>query len=123
MNLPNTSSEVDTEITGKINPKFLDIVENGWASKDNPHRVGIFIKKKTKTLLLTDGKGEFFEPFNDDGSKLRIIGNLLRQSEIKGRIDEVEKARYEHLRNFEEDICVYLNRRIESLNQMKGKDK
>lgn len=56
--------------------KFLDIVENGWASEDNPHRIGIFIRKKGRNFEVTDGKGDFWLCAGDN-AKLKVIGNLL----------------------------------------------
>ncbi len=70
-----------------IKPKFLDLIENGWASEDNPHRVGIFIRRGVRTgrmnrgpyFVLTDGKGAFWE-VSGRSEKLRVVGNLLDQS-------------------------------------------
>ena len=28
----------------QIKPKFLDKIENGYASENNPHRIGIFVR-------------------------------------------------------------------------------
>lgn len=56
--------------------KFLDIVENGWTSKDNPTRIGIFIRKSGRNHEMTDGKGKFWLNAGDN-EKLTVIGNLL----------------------------------------------
>jgi hypothetical protein len=58
--------------------KFGDIVINHWASEDNPRRKGIFIRKKTDTIELTDGKGKFWKTYNDKKSRLEIVGNVLK---------------------------------------------
>ncbi len=67
-----------------IKPKFLDLVENGWASPSNPGRVGIFIRRGVRTgrmnrgpyFVFTDGKGRFWE-ISATSERLRIVGNLL----------------------------------------------
>lgn len=59
------------------NMKFGDIIVNGWASEDNPHRVGIFVKSNGKTIHLTDGKGNFWDTLNDKEAKLNVIGSAL----------------------------------------------
>jgi hypothetical protein len=56
--------------------KFLDIVENGWASEQNPRRIGIYIRKKGRNFEMTDGKGDFWLMAGDN-EKMRVIGNLL----------------------------------------------
>jgi hypothetical protein len=69
----------------ELRPKFLDVIENGWASDKNPTRTGYFIRSGTrgkgminpgKYLVLTDGKGNFWE-ISTKNEKLKIIGNLL----------------------------------------------
>lgn len=48
---------------------FGDVVENGWASEDNPTRRGLFVRSFTRkgrmnpglTWEITDGKGKFWE--------------------------------------------------------------
>lgn len=50
-------------------PAFGDIVENGWASEDNPTRRGYFVRAFRRTgrmnaglkWEITDGKGKFWE--------------------------------------------------------------
>lgn len=52
-----------------MRPAFGDIVENGWASEDNPTRTGFFVREFRRTGKLnpgltweiTDGKGKFWE--------------------------------------------------------------
>lgn len=60
-----------------MTPKFGDMVENGWASENNPRRVGIFVRKKVSQNMpcweLTDGKGDFWLTFSDKNAKLKII--------------------------------------------------
>lgn len=59
--------------------KFLDIVENGYASEDNPRRIGIFIKRNGRNFEMTDGKGRFWLAAGDN-EKLNVIGNLLNKN-------------------------------------------
>jgi len=78
-------------------PKFLDIIENGWASEDNPHRVSYFLYRGYRSgrmnpgayFVMTDGKGDFYE-LPADNEKLTIIGNLLDQarSDAIGEVGE-----------------------------------
>lgn len=64
--------------TFKKNVKFGDIIENHYASKDNPHRIGIFIRILDKSILCTDGKGDFWRPYLNEETKLEIIGSVLK---------------------------------------------
>lgn len=61
-----------SDVTGKgasLRPRFGDTIENGWASEDNPTRVGIFVREGRRTGRLnpgryfevTDGNGKFWE--------------------------------------------------------------
>lgn len=69
---------------GKISKiKFLDKVENDWASEKNPHRFGYFIKKGRGTLHLTDGRGDYWEVYNDSKSRLRIVGSYMEDQIAK----------------------------------------
>lgn len=56
----------------KRNVKFGDTVINGYASKNNPGRVGFFVKMGEKHIICTDGKGYFYRPVLDTHSKLKI---------------------------------------------------
>lgn len=50
-------------------PRFGDIITNGWASEDNPTRVGLFVREGRRTgrmnpgryFEVTDGEGKFWE--------------------------------------------------------------
>jgi len=50
-------------------PRFGDLVENGWASEENPTRRGFFVREGKRTgrmnagtyWEITDGKGKFWE--------------------------------------------------------------
>jgi len=64
--------------------KFLDIVENGYASKDNPRRIGIFINRSGRNYEMTDGKGKFWLS-SCDNERLKVIGNLL-DKDAEGRM-------------------------------------
>lgn len=57
--------------------KFGDLIENGWASIDNPRRIGIFVKKNSRgNFEMTDGKGLFWLNAKDN-EKLVKIGSVL----------------------------------------------
>jgi hypothetical protein len=74
------SPELDmTDTLKKL--KFGDLIENGWASEDNPHRTGYFVEHKwiktgkhsrSKLLRLTNRKGDFWEVYADS-MKLKLI--------------------------------------------------
>lgn len=57
--------------------KFGDVVENGWASEDNPTRVGVVVEKTGGHVRLTDMKGKFWESPTLVGHKLKVIGSVL----------------------------------------------
>jgi DNA-binding XRE family transcriptional regulator len=59
------------------NFRFGDIIENGYASNDNPTRIGIFIKLGSKGYECTNGKGRFWT-IPTDNDKLKHLGNTLR---------------------------------------------
>ncbi|MGG3452539.1 hypothetical protein, partial [Paenibacillus rhizolycopersici] len=57
--------------------KFGDLIENHYASEDNPRRKGIFIKKNSKGHFeMTDGKGSFWLSAADN-DRLVQIGSVL----------------------------------------------
>ena len=56
----------------QIKPKFLDKIENGYASENNPHRIGIFVRTTTRGFILTDRLGEFWET-SKGNDRLSII--------------------------------------------------
>ena len=65
-------------------PKFGDIIENGWASADNPIRFGVFVRSKKRRgrfnpgtyYLLTDTKGKHWEIGGqaDGHEKISVVG-------------------------------------------------
>lgn len=57
--------------------KFGDVLVNGYASIGNPIRTGIFVRRTAKHLLLTDGKGQFWEMANHD--KITKLGSVIGQ--------------------------------------------
>lgn len=64
-----------------MNPKhkfnFGDLIENHYASADNPRRRGIFVKKNSKGHFeMTDGRGSFWLSASDN-EKLVKIGSVL----------------------------------------------
>lgn len=62
--------------------RFGDIIDNGWASKGNPMRVAIFVRHKSKTIELTDGKGEFWETYHDKENRNAKIGSIFYNPEL-----------------------------------------
>ena len=64
--------------------KFGDIVENHWASKDNPHRIGVFIKYGKGTALCTDMKGDFWNHIVDSHTKLVKVGSIFDGNNRQG---------------------------------------
>ena len=60
--------------------KFGDIVENEWASKDNPRRIGIFVRHCKRDIEVTDGKGTFWHTMKDKDSKTFVIGSVLKET-------------------------------------------
>lgn len=61
---------------------FGDIIENGWAGKENPIRIGIFVRHKKRTIELTDGKGKFWEVYHEKDNKNKRIGNIFETPEL-----------------------------------------
>ena len=53
--------------------KFGDMVENGWASEDNPTRVGYYIRTTKAGVEMTDGHGTTWTINNDKNSKFRLV--------------------------------------------------
>ena len=69
--------------------KFGDIIENGWASERNPHKIGIVVKARGHSINCTDGEGKFWDLVFDAGAKIKFHGNTLNDSfeKIKSRYD------------------------------------
>jgi hypothetical protein len=63
--------------------RFGDLIENGYASKNNPHRTGIFVKyyyrhgkvNPGKTNVLTNGSGDFWEMSACEEQQIKL-GNI-----------------------------------------------
>ncbi len=62
--------------------KFGDIIDNGWASEDNPLRKSIFVKHKKKTIEVTDGKGMFWEIYHDNEHRNVRIGSIFEDPKL-----------------------------------------
>jgi|GEM_PF-4414817 len=70
---------MNNQVKPKHTFKFGDIIENHYASEDNPRRKAIFIKKNSKGLLeMTDGKGSFWFSAADN-EKLVKIGSVIKE--------------------------------------------
>lgn len=61
-------------------PTFGDVIENGWASQDNPKRYGFFVRQGCRRgkmnpgpfYVLTDGWGKFWDVSAGSNSKLTV---------------------------------------------------
>lgn len=61
-------------------PRFGDLICNGWASENNPTRVGAFVRRGVRTgnlnrgpyWELTDGKGKFWE-LSEKSDRLTLV--------------------------------------------------
>lgn len=65
----------------EIKFRFGDIIENRWASEDNPIRKGIFVRNKKDLIELTNGQGKFWEVYHDDNRNVRI-GSIYENPEL-----------------------------------------
>ena len=57
--------------------KFGDIIDNGYASKDNPTKYGIVIYSRgirQGGIRLTNGKGKYWTV--DPHDKIKVVGNI-----------------------------------------------
>lgn len=71
----------DTQPHGeRLKARFGDTIENGWASEDNPTRVGFFVREGRRTgrmnagryFEVTDGHGKFWELPLGTGHKITV---------------------------------------------------
>ena len=60
--------------------KLGDIIENGYASNDNPRRISIVVKSREYTINCTDGKNDFWDLFFDQHAKIKIHGSVLKDN-------------------------------------------
>jgi len=58
----------------QFKPSFGDRVENGWASIDNPTRIGIFVEVTTGGYRMTDGNGSFWTS-GKENHRLQVLPN------------------------------------------------
>jgi hypothetical protein len=81
-----------------LRPKFLDLVENSYASESSSRRLGIFVRSGRGTgrlnlgeyLVLTDGHGDFWT-VGARNNGLKITGNLLlthRNAELEKLLEQ-----------------------------------
>jgi hypothetical protein len=74
---------MNNQVKPRYSFKFGDLIENHYASEDNPRRKGVFVKKNREGHLeITDGKGSFWLSAADN-DKLVKIGSIL------GEVSEV----------------------------------
>lgn len=82
--MPSTKDE-------ELKPKFLDIIENGYASEINPTRTGVYIRdvyrrgklNPGKYMILTDRTGKLQWEVGYENERLKVIGNLLDEHSVK----------------------------------------
>jgi len=85
----------------EIKPKFGDLIENGWASDNNPQKISVYIKTNYhkgrinhgKYFNLTDMKGDFWELPNDKESRSKIVGNIIDKKIEENKKEVIEIAR------------------------------
>lgn len=63
--------------------KFGDIIENGYASSENPRRISIVVKARAHTINCTNGEGDFWDLVFDAGSKIKLHSNTLNDNYAK----------------------------------------
>ena len=85
-------------------PTFGDTIENGWASEENPTRVGYFVEQGRRTgkmnagpyIRVTDGRGKFWElPITRD-HKIKVTpaawNTRPTEDRLVGALEEAERA-------------------------------
>ena len=76
-----SSRQFDTLVRTQNAFSFGDIIENGYASDDNPHKLGIFLRyskcRNALTIYLTNGNGSFWHTMDDNHSKNKTVGSIL----------------------------------------------
>lgn len=103
----------------ELHPKFLDIIENGWASESNPRKYGYYLKtihrsgrlNPGKYFTLTNGKGDFWE--TNASSKMKIVGSFgdeLITAQNDATYAAVMEAIGEDDIEAHDDICRYKQR-------------
>lgn len=70
--------------------KFGDIIENGWASENNPRRLGVVVKPRCASINCTDGNGDFWDLVFDSHSKIKTHGNTVNDN-----YEKIKNARNE----------------------------
>jgi hypothetical protein len=57
--------------------RFGDIIENGYASEDNPRRLAIIVKARGHSINCTDGKGDYWDLLFDPKARIKLHGTAL----------------------------------------------
>lgn len=60
--------------------KFGDIIENGWASSDNPKRFGIVVNPRSHSIMCTDGNKNFWDLIFNPETCIKVHGNVLNDN-------------------------------------------
>lgn len=76
--------------------KFGDVLENGWASKENPYSKCIFLRKTSKFIHVMEFDGKLGNFYNDKENKLVRIGSIINDSEMARYKEELnlKKKKY-----------------------------
>ena len=61
---------------------FGDIIENEYASIDNPTRIGVVSKLKEKTIICTDMLGNYWEVAIGDAKHISCVGTVLKDGAL-----------------------------------------
>lgn len=77
-------------------PRFGDIVENAWASIDNPTRVGLFVREIRRTGRLN--RGRFFEVTDGHGRFWQVMADRDHRTTVRPRDIKLTMEEYsQHL--------------------------
>lgn len=76
-------------------PRFGDIIENGWASEDNPTRAGFFVREGRRTgrmnagryYEVTDGAGKFWELPSFGDHKIIVRPKIAEPSSLRDALE------------------------------------
>lgn len=60
--------------------KFGDIIENGFASEDNPRRISIVVKARKHSINCTNGKDDYWDLVFTMLSRIKVLGNALNDN-------------------------------------------
>lgn len=85
--------------------EFGDIIENSYASHNNPYRIGTFVKYTNKGIQLTDTKGNFWETPNENDGLTKVGNEYHFENEKLHNENEKLKEMEGFLKNGYEKHC------------------